>query len=314
MDLVADVLLDSVVDTIKLVPFLLVTYLAMEAIEHSASSRVKTVVERSGAAGPLVGAALGALPQCGFSAMAATLFAGRVVTAGTLVAVILSTSDEMIPIFIARQAPLGKMLSIMGFKLLVGLVVGLCLDGALRARHIAQRGPQIHELCVRAHCHCEELEDGQEPTQTAHEAQPHAHGHAHGHGRWAILRSACAHTAQVSLFIFLVTLVCGLVIEGVGEDALGAILVNHPLRATFLTGLVGLVPNCGVTVVITELYLEGTLGAGPMMAGLLASGGMGLLVFWRTNPDVRQNLALTGFLYVVAVIVGLAIGASGILG
>ena len=319
--MLADVLLDSVVDTLKLIPFLLVTYLAMEALEHSASGRVQQVVERSGHAGPAVGAALGALPQCGFSAMAATLFAGRVVTAGTLVAVILSTSDEMVPVFLAHQVPLSKMFAIMAFKLVVGLAVGLAVDAALRARHLADEGPRIHELCERAHCHCDDEEDEPEEGhdhaagEKHHHEHGHEHGHAHGHGhgRWGIVRSACIHTAQVSLFIFLVTLVFGLIIEGVGEDALGAVLANHPVRATFLAALVGLVPNCGATVVISELYLEGVLATGPLMAGLLASGGMGLLVLWRTNESARQNLALTVFVYAVAVAVGLTCGGLGIL-
>lgn len=317
MDMLADVLLDSVLDTLKLIPFLLVTYLAMEAIEHSASGHVQQVVERSGKAGPAVGAVLGALPQCGFSAMAATLFAGRVVTAGTLVAVILSTSDEMVPVFLAHQVPLSKMFAIMAFKLVVGLVVGMAMDTALRARHVTEKGPRIHELCERAHCHCDD--DDLEPEEHAHDSahgekhHDHSHGHAHAHGRWGIVRSACIHTAQVSLFIFLVTLAFGLVIEGVGEDALGALLANHPVRATFLAALVGLVPNCGATVVISELYLEGVLATGPMLSGLLASGGMGLLVLWRTNANARQNLALTAFVFAVAVLVGLLSGALGIL-
>lgn len=319
--MLADALLDSVFDTLKLIPFLLVTYLAMEVIEHSASHRVQAVVERSGHAGPAIGAVLGALPQCGFSAMAATLFAGRVVTAGTLVAVILSTSDEMVPVFLAHQVPLSKMFAIMAFKLAVGLVVGLAVDAVLRARHLGEEGPRIHELCERAHCHCDDEDsepESEEPEGHAHgaahgETHHHEHGHGHAHGRWGIVRSACIHTAQVSLFIFLVTFLFGLMIEGVGEDALGTLLANHPVRATFVSALVGLVPNCGATVVISELYLEGVLATGPMLAGLLASGGMGLLVLWRTNASARQNLALAAFVYAVAVGVGLACGGLGIL-
>lgn len=300
MELIIHVLEHSFWDTLELVPFLLVTYLAMEAIEHSAGARVQAAVERSGKAGPVVGAVLGALPQCGFSAMAATLYAGRVVTAGTLVAVILSTSDEMVPVFLAHQEPLTRMLSIVGAKVAAGIVVGLLVDVALRLRHRGGDGRlHIHELCEREHCHCD---DGD-----------HDHGHGHGHGRWAILRSALVHTVQVTFFIFVVTFVFGLLIELVGQDALGALLANHPVRATFLAALVGLIPNCGASVAITELYLDGVLSAGPMLAGLLASGGVGLLVLWRTNADVRQNVAITAFVYVVAVVIGLVAGASGIL-
>ena len=283
-------------DTLVLVPFLFVTYLVMEAIEHSAGNRAQTAVARAGAAGPVVGALLGALPQCGFSAMAATLFAGRVVTVGTLVAVVLSTSDEMVPVFIAHGAPLGPMLAIMATKVAVGLVVGLALDALLRSRRASDEGPHISELCERAHCHCDA-----------------GHDHDHGHGAGAIVRSALVHTVQVTAFIFVVTFVFGLVIEGVGQDALGALLADHPARATFVSALVGLVPNCAASVAISELYLDGILTAGPMLAGLLASGGMGLLVLWRTNASWRQNLLVTVLVYAVAVVVGLVAGALGIL-
>lgn len=297
MELIVDVIVDSVLDTLELVPLLFVTYLAMEAIEHSASSRVRAVVERSGAAGPVIGALLGALPQCGFSAMAATLFAGRVVSAGTLVAVVLSTSDEMVPVFLAHQEPLGRLLAIMGIKVLAGLAVGLIVDAVLRARHRAGDGHiHIHELCEREHCHCDD-----------------EHDHEHGSRPWAIVRSALVHTAQVTLFILLLTFAFGLVIEFVGQDALAQLLANHPVRATFLAALVGLIPNCGASVAICELFLDGVLATGPMLAGLLASGGVGLLVLWRTNANARQNAMVTLLVYLVAVVTGLLVGASGML-
>ena len=292
------VLEHSVGDTLRLVPFLFVAYLAMEALEHASADRVQAVVERSGKAGPAVGALLGAIPQCGFSAMAATLYAGRVVTVGTLVAVILSTSDEMIPVFLAHGEPAGRMLAIMAAKVVVGVAVGFAVDVALRLLRRAGDGhAHIHELCERAHCHCDD--DGA--------------GHDHGHGRWAIVRSAAVHTVQVGAWILVITFAFGLVIELVGVDALATAVANHPVRATFLSALVGLIPNCGASVAITELYLEGALATGPMLAGLLASGGVGLLVLWRTNADLRQNAVITLFVYAVAVVVGLVSGSLGIL-
>ena len=250
------VLEHGVGDTLRLVPFLFVTYLAMEALEHASADRVQAVVERSGKAGPAVGALLGAIPQCGFSAMAATLYAGRVVTVGTLVAVILSTSDEMIPVFLAHGEPAGRMLAIMAAKVVVGVAVGFAVDVALRLLRRAGDGhAHIHELCERAHCHCDDDDAG----------------HDHGHGRWAIVRSAAVHTVQVGAWILVITFAFGLVIELVGVDALATAVANHPVRATFLSALVGLIPNCGASVAITELYLEGALATGPMLAGLLAS-------------------------------------------
>ncbi len=332
MDLLSDVLADSVLDTLKLIPFLFVTYLAMEALEHFASGKVKAAVEKSGKAGPVVGAVLGALPQCGFSAMAATLFAGGVVTAGTLVAVILSTSDEMIPVFVAHQEAPERLFSILGVKVVAGLVVGLIVDVALHVTHRSDEAHEhIHDLCERAHCHCDE--DGEDGCEDAceghghdheHEGHAHAHDHAHevhaccghhhhGHGIGGVVRSAAVHTIQVTLFIFVITFVFGLLIEGVGEDAIGDLLASHPVRATFLAALVGLIPNCGASVAITELFLDGTLATGPMVAGLLVSGGVGLLVLWRTNDNLKQNAAITVFVYAVGVVIGLLVNGLGIL-
>ena len=334
MDLFVDVLADSVIDTLKLIPFLFVTYLAMEALEHFASNKVREAVERAGTAGPVVGALLGALPQCGFSAMAATLFSGRVVTAGTLVAVILSTSDEMIPVFVAHQEPASRMLSIIAIKVVLGIVAGLLLDVVLRLLHRAGDGhAHIHELCEREHCHCEEADeldedecqedrddcdahddhDGRGDHDEHHEhAHHHGHGHSH-HGAWGIVRSACVHTIQVTAFIFLISLLFGLIIEGLGVDSIRSMLAYHPVRATFIAALVGLIPNCGASVAIAELFLDGTLATGPMLAGLLSSGGVGLLVLWRTNADARQNVYVTLLVYGVAVLAGLAACALGIL-
>ncbi len=336
MDLFLDVLQDSVLDTLKLIPFLLVTYLAMEALEHAAGNKVRAIVERAGHSGPVVGSLLGALPQCGFSAMAATLFAGRVVTAGTLVAVILSTSDEMIPVFVAHQEDPSRLGSIILVKVVLGIVAGLGLDAVLRASHNTGDGNvHIHELCEREHCHCEDEDldeglggeccggcghacepQGHDDHGCGHDGHDHAHDHGHhhhGHGVWGIVRCALVHTVQVTAFIFLVTLVFGLVIEGMGEETIAALLTNHPVRATFVSALVGLIPNCGASVVISELFLDGTLATGPMIAGLLSSGGVGLLVLWRTNDNPRENLLITLLVYVAAVVAGLAAVALGIL-
>lgn len=332
-----DVLLDSVHDTLELIPFLFLTYLAMEALEHTAGGRTERIIARADKSGPVVGALLGALPQCGFSAMAGTLYAARVVSAGTLVSVILATSDEMIPVFVAHAEPAGRMFAIIGFKVVAGMIVGLAVDVVLRALHRAGDGhAHIAELCEAAHCDCREIDsdaDGalfspeagaageKDAAAAAAHGDAHGHGHAHDHGHvtsrgrrvWHIVRSALVHTAEVTFFIFLVTLVFGFVIEAAGTDAIAQVLGSHPVRATMLAALIGLIPNCGASVAITQLYLQGSLAAGPMMAGLLVSGGMGLLVLFRTNRDMRQNLVITAFVYVVGVVLGLVVAGLGII-
>ena len=335
-----DVLLDSVKDTLELIPFLFLTYLAMEALEHGMEGRTERIVARAGKTGPLVGALLGALPQCGFSAMAATLYAGRVVTVGTLVAVILSTSDEMVPVFIAHHEPVGRRLASIGIKVALGVAVGFAVDAVLRALHRTGDGKvHIAELCEREHCDCDEVDvtgdggvtrdvtgdggvtrggvaraaDAGEGVAGDHDHHGHGHTHHHGSRLAHIAHSALAHTVQVTAFIFLVTFAFGLLIEVIGSDAIGAALAVHPVRGTLLAALIGLIPNCGASVALTELYLDGTLPCGQMIAGLLVSGGVGLLVLFRTNDHPRQNLLIATFVYAVGVVAGLAVGASGIL-
>jgi len=326
LDALIDVLLDSIKDTAELVPFLFLTYLAMEAIEHGLADRIQRMISGHRTAGPVVGALLGALPQCGFSAMVATLYSARVVTIGTLVAVILSTSDEMLPVFVANQAQAGTIATIVGVKVVVGLCAGLVLDGALKVMgHDQSEKNRISELCEEAGCECGIVpEHGHAHTDGHSHSHGHAHtdghahtaGHAHG-GALHIARCALVHTVEVTAFIFVITLAFGLVIELVGEDVIGEVLGVHPVRATLLAAVVGLIPNCGASVVISELYLSGTLPAGAMLAGLLVSGGMGLLVLYRTNSGTRagimHNIGVTAFVYAVGVACGLIAQAVGFL-
>ncbi len=286
-DRVLSVVLDAVVDTLWLIPFLFLTYLLMEWIENRASSATESAVRRAGSAGPLVGALLGVVPQCGFSAAAATLWAGRVVTIGTLFAVFLATSDEMLPIFIAEQVPVTVILKILGTKVLIGMVMGFIVDAILRvARHL-YTPLHIHELCEYDHCHCDDEKGG-------------------------ILMSAVKHTAQVTLFVFIITLVLNALLEIVGEEALAAFLSSNEALSVLASGLVGLVPNCAASLIVAELYVSGILSSGAMIAGLLSAAGVGLLVLLRTNHSARQNIAIIVLLYAMAVLWGFAVDGLGI--
>lgn len=285
MEILLSIVSDALIDTLKLLPFLFVTYLAMEALEHKAGSKAEAAIERAGSAGPAVGAVLGVFPQCGFSAAAATLYAGRVIGLGTLFAVFLSTSDEMLPIFIAEQVDIAIVLKILAAKAVIGLVTGFLVDAGLRlARRAGDHKMHIHELCEQEHCDCSE----------------------------GILKSACKHTVQVAFFIFLLSLVIGGLVEVAGKEVIASFVAAQPLFSVFAAALVGLVPNCAASVVITELYLDGTLGAGAMMAGLLVAAGVGLLVLFRTNRNVKENLAILLGLYVIGVVWGLLITLMGI--
>ncbi len=360
IDVLLDILLDAFKDTLTLLPFLYVTYLAMEALEHSAAGFSERVVVRAGKAGPVLGGLLGALPQCGFSAMAATLYAGRVVTMGTVIAVFLSTSDEMLPIFISEGAPVEKILAIVGTKVLIGMVAGLIIDAAIRLiTHGKHEKLRISDLCAQDGCDCEEidkapsgLEDakaqgapkrrgepeahraydadgelsGKDQAASDHKGTDHAssahvdtghacqsshchhhHGHSHGHshGHASIWKSALIHTVQVTVFIFLISLVLDAIIEFVGEDALAQFMNQNAFLSIFASGLIGLIPNCGASVAISDLYLQGALGAPAMMAGLLIGAGVGLLVLFRSNRPVKNTVLIISLLYAIGVGVGL---------
>ena len=310
--IIGHVLEHSIEDTLYLIPFLFVTYLAMEWLEHKAGDKAEEAVRRAGAAGPVVGALVGIVPQCGFSAAAATLWAGRVITLGTLFAVFLSTSDEMLPIFLAEQVAPMTILKIMGVKLMIGMVMGFVVDAAVRLARRDREKLRIHELCERDRCHCNgDCEACEQQPELAYDFE-HDEEHEHHHEGGSILRSALKHTVQVTVFIFVITLVLDGALELVGEDALAAFLGSNPVLSVLGSALVGLIPNCAASVVIAQLYVEGALGAGAMMAGLLVSAGVGLLVLFRTNRGLRQNLIVLAGLWATGAFWGLIISAFGI--
>lgn len=306
------VLRHSVEDTLYLIPFLFVTYLLMEWIEHRTREKAEAAVSRAGAAGPIVGAVLGAVPQCGFSAVAATLYAGRVVTLGTLFAVFLSTSDEMLPIFIAEQVPVGTIGMILGAKVVIGMVMGFIVDAVLRVAQRDRRPLVIHELCERDRCSCNgDCTACHDDPELAY-GHEEDHEHHHDHSGGSIVKSALIHTAQVTVFVFLVTVVLNLVLELVGEDALAGFLGSNVSLSVFASALVGLVPNCAASVAIAQLYVEGVIGAGSMLSGLLVSAGVGLLVLCRANRHLKENVAIIALLYAMGVVCGLVANALGV--
>lgn len=312
LHIIIHVLEHSIGDTLYLIPFLFVTYLLMEWLEHKTGGRTETAIRRAGAAGPVAGAFLGVVPQCGFSAVAATLWAGRVITLGTMFAVFLSTSDEMLPIFIAEHVPLDVILKIVGAKVVIGMVMGFIVDAVVRIARRESKKLRIHELCEQDRCGCNGdcvvCEESPELAYDYEHDQHHDHDHEHG----SIVRSALRHTLQVTLFIFVITVVLNGVLEVVGEEVLADFLGSNPVLSVFGSALVGLVPNCAASIVVAQLYVEGVLNSGAMLAGLLVSAGVGLLVLVRTNRRVRENLIVIVSLYGMGVFWGIVVNALGI--
>lgn len=323
LDIALDVLQDAFFDTLYLIPFLFVTYLFMEWLEHKTGEKTQAAIERAGAAGPLVGAVLGVVPQCGFSAAASTLYAGRVIGLGTLFAVFLSTSDEMLPIFIAEQVAPSTIVGILVTKVVIGMVFGFAIDAVFRLTHRPQEDLRIHELCERDRCDCShDCETCRDNPELAYEHHDdcadgcdhghHHHDHSHDAGWAGIAKSAVKHTAQVTLFVFLVSLALNAVLAIVGEEALGSFLGSNEVLAVLGSAIVGLIPNCAASVAIAQLYVEGVLGFGACMAGLLSASGVGLLVLLRTNRRPAENAAIIVALVIVSAVCGLIIQALGI--
>ena len=277
-----DIILDTVLDCLKLIPFLFLTYLMMEYLENKAAGKMQAAVRKAGKLGPLLGGILGVVPQCGFSAAATSLYAGRVITLGTLLAIYLSTSDEMLPILISENS-IGTMtiVKILLLKMLIGMVAGFLVDLILRKMHpgIHEEEEHIHEICEHDHCHC---------------------GGSH-----SIVRSALIHTIKITGFILLVTFALNLLLHVWGEENLKNLILNRPFIGELIAGIVGLIPNCAASVVLTQLYVEGAMSFAACMSGLLVGAGVGILVLFKTNRNVKENLKIVGLLYGIGVVAGL---------
>ena len=272
--------------SIGILPFLFVTYLVMEYIEHKAGKKAEQMIKKSGRFGPIIGGTLGIVPQCGFSAAASNLYAGRIITLGTLIAVFLSTSDEMLPILISAKIEPMVICKMLGVKVLIGVVAGFVIDFFLKNKiYEEEEHFKIEHMCEHEHCHCKEDKIG---------------------------KSALVHTLQVFLFIVVISFVLNLLIEFVGEETLAGFLSGKPVIGPLVAGLVGLIPNCASSVVITQLYLEGMLGAGAMMAGLLVGAGVGTLILFRVNDNIKENMRIVALLYGIGVIAGIMIETAGL--
>lgn len=280
-----EVIEEAVIDSIKILPFLFITYLIMEYIEHKTSEKSKDMIKKSGKIGPLIGSILGIFPQCGFSVSATNLYAARVITLGTLIAVYLSTSDEMLPIFISEAVPITTILKILGIKLIIGMIAGFIIDFVLRIKNKdKQEENKIVDLCEKEHCHCD-------------------------HG---IIKSSLKHTLNIFIFILLVTLIINMAMYFIGEETIAGILSGIPILGPVIAGIIGLIPNCAASVILTQLYLENVINAATMISGLLVGAGVGLLVLFRTNKGLKENLKITGLLYAIGVISGIIIELIGI--
>lgn len=284
-------LLHAVEHTWPILPFLYLTYLGMEFLERRAGEKTEQAIQRAGRAGPVVGALLGVLPQCGFSAAGATFYAGRILSTGTLLAIFLSTSDEMLPLLLSSGASLGKILTILGVKVVFAMLAGLAVDAVARLLHKEhEHEHHIGEMCESGHCHCDDR---------------------------SLWLAALIHTLQITLSVFLVSVALNIVMELGGEEVLTRLLTATPVLGCLLAALVGLIPNCASSVAITQLYLSGVLSAGAMLSGLLVGAGVGILVLLRVNRPIKDSLRVIGLLFAIGLSLGVLfdlVGLGGVLG
>lgn len=284
-----EIIQETLIDSIKLLPFLFITYLIMEYIEHKMGEKSKKAIQKSGKLGPLFGSLLGIFPQCGFSVSATNLYAGRVITLGTLIAVYLSTSDEMLPIFISEGVSPIIIFKILGIKLIIGMIAGFIIDFVI---HLFRKNKkediekiEIEHVCEEEHCHC----------------------HKNG-----ILKSSIKHTLSIFLFIIIISFLINTIVHFVGEETIASWILNKPIIGPVIAALIGLIPNCAASVILTNLYLENVISVGSMIAGLLTGAGVGLAILFKTNKNWKENAKIVGLLYLIGTILGIILQAINI--
>lgn len=271
-----DIIFDTLIDGIKLLPFLFIVFFVLEYIEHKVSRKNKKIIENSGKYGPFIGAILGMFPQCGFSVAATNLFSARVITFGTLIAIYLSTSDEMLPILLSNGLPITFILKIMLIKVIIGMTAGFIIDYLLKNKISLK---SIHDICEEEHCDC----------------------------KHSLIKSTIKHTLNIFSFIIITSFILNTLIFLIGEDNLSKLLLKGNIFAPLLASLIGLIPNCASSILLSELYLSSTISFGSMMAGLLTGSGVALLVLFKTNKNVKENIFILGSIYFIGSIVGLII-------
>lgn len=270
-----DVIVDTLLDGIKLIPFLFIAFLILELLEHKLSGKNKKIIEKSGKFGPIIGSMLGAFPQCGFSVAATNFYATRIITLGTLISIYLSTSDEMLPLLISEGVDIKLIIKVLGIKILIGMISGFIIDLIFRKKE----KNHIHDFCEEEHCNCKN----------------------------GVLISTIKHTLNITLFIIIISFILNTIIYCVGEDTLGNLIFRKKVLGPILSSLIGLIPNCASSVVITQLYLENVISFGAMMSGLLTGSGVAILVLFKVNKNLKENLKILGLVYIIGVISGIII-------
>ncbi len=268
-----EVIKDTIIDTLKLIPFLWLTFYLIEVIEHKYQKKSQKIIKKSGKYGPILGGILGCFPQCGFSVMATNLYITKIISLGTLISIYLSTSDEMLPILLSEKSDIKTILSIIGVKVLIGIIAGIIIDLILKKR----KEHSIQEICEHEHCHCEK----------------------------SILASSIHHTLNTIIFILITSFFINILMNYGLEQYLKNIFHTSSILTPFLSSLIGLIPNCGASIILTELYLNHILSFSSLISGLLTGSGVALLVLFKNNKNTKENLFILFLIYTIGVFSGL---------
>ena len=275
-----EILLDTILDCLKILPFLFIAFFFFFFFEHKLSHKTENAIKDAGKFGPLIGSLLGALPQCGFSVLATNLYITRIISLGTLISIYLSTSDEMLPILIAEKAPLSSIIFLVVLKIIIGFICGFIIDLIIK-----KETPKKHfEICKHDHCDCQ-------------------------HG---ILKPSIKHTLKTLIFIFIITFILNAAFHYIGEDNIKHIFDKTNFFTPFIAGLIGLIPNCGSSIILTELYITNILPLSSALTGLLTNSGVALLVLFKSNQNIKENIKIIGILYSVSIVTGLLLKIFGV--
>ena len=276
-----EIILETLIDSLKILPFLFITFLIIELFEHKFSNKMKNIINKCGKFGPIIGSAVGIVPQCGFSVAATNLYITRVISLGTLIAIYLSTSDEMLPILIAQNASLSTIITILIIKFVSGIIFGFLIDYLFKNKN----SKYDYQVCEEEHCDCK-------------------------HG---IFKSSLKHTFNTFIFLIVASFIVNLLFEYTSESFMNKIFMKDNFLGPFIGSLIGLIPNCGASVALTELFLNNAINLGTCISGLLTGSGVAILVLFKNNKNLKENISILTIMYFIGVLVGIFIELMGIL-
>lgn len=271
-----EIVIETCLDSIKMLPFLFFAFLLIEFLEYYSGEMSGKLLKKVGKAGPVVGAVLGCVPQCGFSVLAANLYAGGVLSAGTLIAVFTATSDEAVLILMANPGRAGEIIWLLAVKVVIAVAAGYFVDGVMQ-KYIVRTEKNVH-IKMRETVRPSKME---------------------------VVREAIGHTFRIFAYLFVFNLILNFAIELLGIQKLSEILLGNTVFQPIIAAIIGLIPNCAASVILTQLYLSGAISFASVVSGLCTGAGVGLIVLFKMNSDKKENFRILLTLVAIASVTGM---------